>query len=100
MGKYNKYRKKTKYKRVAFKLTQKQKQRLDDFCEGSGGTPIKTIKYAIMDYIERNESIKPQPKSKVKIGKNQLSIFDLIDSSHDKKSTRDSTARQGIPGRV
>ncbi len=98
MGKYKKYRKKTKYKKVAFKLTQKQKQRLDDFCEGSGGTPIKTIKCAIMDYIERNESMKPQIKSKVKIGKNQLSIFDLIDSSQDKKSTSKNSQR--ISGRA
>ena len=87
MGKYNKYRKKTKYKKVAFKLTQKQKKRLDDFCQGSGNTPLRTIKNALMDYIERNESMKPQAKSKVNIGKNQLSIFDLIDSSEDKNAT-------------
>lgn len=98
MAKYNKYRKKTKYKKIAFKLTQKQKQRLDDFCEGSGNTPIRTIKSALMDYIERNESIKPQIKSKVKIGKNQLSIFDLIDSSQQKNTG--NTGRQRISGRA
>jgi hypothetical protein len=75
MVKYKKV-KKIKYKKVLFKLSEKQKSIIDRYCIAKRTTPNKMIKTAIKEYIMRNASL---PDDEYYISENQLKLFDFED---------------------
>ena len=75
MVKYKKV-KKIKYKKVLFKLSEKQKSIIDRYCIAKRTTPNKMIKTAIKEYIMRNASL---PDDEYYISENQLQLFDFDD---------------------
>ncbi len=77
MGK--KRRKKSKYKEVRFKLSDKQMKSLTNYCKARKTTPTKLIKKSIRYYIENFSNEVPQ---KYYATANQLDIFE--DSKGDK----------------
>ncbi len=64
-------RKKTKYRKVTFKLTANQKAGVDRYCEIYGTTPIKLYKNAIKLYVGK---VADQKKTE-KVIDNQLNLF-------------------------
>ncbi|MCX6271714.1 MAG: hypothetical protein NTU44_10935 [Bacteroidetes bacterium] len=65
--------KKIKYKKITFKVTEKQKQLIDRFCKAKRTTPTKMIKSAIRDHLSRYSSSLPESDY---ISENQLKLFD------------------------
>ncbi len=72
-------KKKTKYKVVSFKLSEKQMKSLKNYCRARKTTPTKLIKKSIRYYTENFSEQVPQ---KYYATANQLDIFE--DSSGDK----------------
>ncbi|MCD4744891.1 MAG: hypothetical protein K8R58_01165 [Bacteroidales bacterium] len=72
----NKKRKKTKkvrYRIISFKLSQKQKKSLDNYCKARKTTPTKLIKRSIKNFIEKFDKEVPQ---EYYITEKQLDLFD------------------------
>ena len=65
---------KIRYKKVAFKLSEKQKSIVDRFCRAKKITPNKMIKSAIKDYIRKFADSLPEEDY---ISENQLKLFDV-----------------------
>ena len=65
---------KIRYKKFAFKLSEKQKSIIDRFCRAKQITPNKMIKLAIKDYIRKFVDSLPEEDY---ISENQLSLFDV-----------------------
>ena len=72
--------KKIKYKKVLFKLSEKQKSIIDRYCIAKRTTPNKMIKTAIKEYIMRNASL---PDDEYYISENQLKLFDFDEDSEN-----------------
>jgi len=70
-------KKKIKYRSILFKVTDKQKQVIDDYCKKNGLGTVQLFKLAMRDFIERNASIS-QSGEAYPISENQLTIFDVI----------------------
>ena len=70
----NKKKKKIKYKKFAFKLSEKQKSIIDRFCRAKKVSHNKMIKSAIKDYIRKFADSLPEEDF---ISENQLSLFDV-----------------------
>jgi len=70
-------KKKIKYRSILFKVTDKQKQVIDDYCKKNGLGTIQLFKLAMRDFIERNASLEQHGES-YSISENQLTIFDVI----------------------
>ncbi len=73
-----KKKKKIKYKKFAFKLSEKQKVIIDKFCNAKKMSPNKMIKTAIRDYISKFADSLAEEDS---ISENQLSLFDVDEDS-------------------
>jgi ribosomal protein S20 len=70
----NNKKKKIKYKKFAFKLSEKQKSIIDRFCRAKKISHNKMIKSAIKDYIRKFADSLPEEEY---IGENQLKLFDV-----------------------
>ena len=65
---------KTKYKKIVFKLSAKQKESIDRYCTQKQITPIKLIKSSLKDFICIGDDLK---KDDNMISENQLALFDM-----------------------
>lgn len=70
-------KKKIKYRSILFKVTDKQKQVIDDYCKRNGLGTVQLFKLALRDFIERNATIVPGAEA-YSLSENQLTIFDVI----------------------
>ncbi|HRY32336.1 MAG TPA: hypothetical protein P5531_05160 [Bacteroidales bacterium] len=64
---------KLKYRKVSFKLTEKQKKLVDRYCKARKTTPTKMMKAAIRDYLSRYSGTLADEDY---ISENQLKLFD------------------------
>ena len=90
MAKFNKYRKKTRYKKFQFKLTEQQNSILESYCEFHKITSVKAIKKILLAHLADQKGIPAKPaiikaqknnaNELPKISKNQLNLFDLIEA--------------------
>ena len=69
-----KKKRKIKYKKFEFKLSEKQKKIIDKFCRAKKVSPNKMIKTAIRDYISKFADSLPEEDY---ISENQLQLFDV-----------------------
>ena len=69
-----KKKRKIKYKKFEFKLSEKQKKIIDKFCHAKKVSPNKMMKTAIRDYITRFAGSLPEEDY---ISENQLKLFDV-----------------------
>ncbi len=70
-------RKKIKFKRIEFKMTTLQYDRLKRYCSKHKLTPVRLVRKALNVYIDR---FGPElDHIRIPVGKNQLSIFDIVD---------------------
>jgi hypothetical protein len=69
-----KKKRKIKYKKFEFKLSEKQKRIIDKFCHAKKLSPNKVIKSAIRDYISKFADSMPEEDY---ISENQLRLFDV-----------------------
>lgn len=67
-------RKKVKFKKVTFKITEGQKKALEIMCKRQKTTPVRYLKSIITNQTARYKA-SPQPVSYVT--ENQLQLFDL-----------------------
>lgn len=70
-------KKKIKYRSILFKVTDKQKQVIDDYCKKNGLGTVQLFKLAMRDFIERNASLEQHGEA-YSINEYQLTIFDVI----------------------
>ena len=70
-------KKKLKYKKITFKITDAQKEALEIVCKRQKTTPIRYLKSVIKKQTARYKA-NPQPVSYVT--ENQLQLFDLEDN--------------------
>jgi hypothetical protein len=69
-----KKKRKIRYKKFEFKLSEKQKRLIDKFCRARKVSPNKMIKTAIRDYISKFADSLPVEDY---ISENQLQLFDV-----------------------
>ncbi|TVQ89506.1 MAG: hypothetical protein EA393_06995 [Bacteroidetes bacterium] len=67
-------KKKVRYKKIVFKITDRQKEALEVLCKRQNTTPVRFLKSVIRKQTSRYRS-HPQPVSYVT--ENQLQLFDL-----------------------
>ncbi len=72
-------KRKIRYKKYVFKLSFKQKELIDKFCNIHKTTPNKLIRKAVKEFLLRNV----KPSDEYYISENQLSIFDEIEEEYD-----------------
>lgn len=77
MGTKKVKKKKIKYRSILFKVTDKQKQIIDDYCKKNGLGTVQLFKLAMRDYIDRNATLKYSADT-YGLSENQLTIFDVI----------------------
>ena len=77
MGINNIKKKKIKYRTIIFKVTDKQKQIIDDYCKKNSLGTVQLFKLALREYIERNAMVELNSVD-CSISENQLTIFDVI----------------------
>ena len=77
MGTKKVKKKKIKYRSILFKVSDKQKQVIDDYCKKNGLGTVQLFKLALRDFIERNATIAPNTEE-YSLSENQLTIFDVI----------------------
>ena len=77
MGNNNIKKKKIKYRSIFFKVTDKQKQIIDDYCKKNSLGTVQLFKLALREYIERNSGSEKYSND-CPISENQLTIFDVI----------------------
>ena len=83
---------KIKYKKVVFKLSEKQFKIIKRFCKSKSLTPNKFFKKATKDYIVHNYDFNTNDYH---ISENQLALFDLEDEIQEEDSeTTDETEEQ------
>jgi len=70
-----KKRKKIKFKKITFKISDKQKKLIGNYCKVHKTTPNKLIKKSIKEYIKNNYN--PTQGEDYHITKNQLKLFDI-----------------------
>jgi hypothetical protein len=64
---------KVKYRKVSFKLSEKQKLLIDRYCKVHKTSDNKMIKKAIKEFLARHVS---EPENEYYISENQLRLFD------------------------
>lgn len=77
MGINNIKKKKIRYRTIIFKVTDKQKQIIDDYCKKNSLGTVQLFKLALREYIERNTQVELNSVD-CSISENQLTIFDVI----------------------
>lgn len=70
-------KKKIKNRSIIFKVSEKQKQIIDDYCRKNRLGTVQLFKLALQEYIERNAMME-QEVAYIPISENQLTIFDVI----------------------
>lgn len=70
---------KIKFRKVTFKLSDKQKKIIERFCKLHNTTPNKFYKKAIVEYLSSYSSLSPEDE--YYISKNQLKLFDEEDDA-------------------
>ncbi len=70
-------KKKIKYSSILFKVTNKQKKVIDEYCKNYGLGTVQLFKLALRDFIERNSKFESLTTNNT-ISENQLTIFDVI----------------------
>jgi hypothetical protein len=81
---HTKKRKKIRYRKIEFKISDQQKKLIDRHCRSRKITPVRMIKYAINDYLKKYASDLPE---EVVVSKNQLKLFDLGDEENTEFQT-------------
>ncbi|MDD3878027.1 MAG: hypothetical protein PHT69_15510 [Bacteroidales bacterium] len=74
--------KKIKYKKIVFKLSNKQFQIVRKYCEGRDISPNKFFKQAIKEFIINNNL---KANNECYISENQLDLFDLVEEIEKSK---------------
>jgi hypothetical protein len=69
--------KKMKYRPISFKITEKQKSMIDEYCHTHHLGTVQLLKLALKEYLERNISTQYSADELI-VSENQLSIFDII----------------------
>lgn len=77
----NNKKRKIKYKKFAFKLSEKQKSIIDRFCRAKKVSHNKMIKTAIKEYIRKFADSLPEEDY---ISENQLKLFDVDEETEIK----------------
>lgn len=80
-----KKKKKVKFYRLHFKLSENKKNQLEWYCKTNNTTKNKVLRSLINDFLDDNCK-KDSEKSTI-VPKNQLTLFD-VDSFYDKGSTQ------------
>lgn len=87
-------KRKVRYKKYVFKLSFKQKELIDKFCQIHKTTPNKLIRRSVKEFLARNVT----PEDEYYISENQLSIFDEIeDEYNDDSEENEDTTFQDSP---
>lgn len=76
-------RKKIKYRKVAFKLTDAQRKALDHYCRIHNTTPVRFIKSLVNIRVDR---YRDKELNESYVTPNQLSLFDMDDSEQSPKA--------------
>ncbi len=71
---------KKKFKKIVFKLSEKQYNIVNRFCKSKRLTPNKVFKKAVKEYIVSNYDF---TQDDYHISENQLALFDLEDEAND-----------------
>ncbi|MFW5758090.1 MAG: hypothetical protein ACOCYO_05355 [Bacteroidota bacterium] len=69
-------KKKVKFKKIAFKITESQMMALDSLCKKQNTTTVRYIKSVLK---KQTAGFKPVPVEKNYLTQNQLSLFDDMD---------------------
>jgi hypothetical protein len=77
MGTKKSKKKKIKYRSILFKVTDNQKQIIDDYCRKNGLGTVQFFKLAMREFIERNATYESN-NGDYTLSENQLTIFDII----------------------
>jgi hypothetical protein len=77
-------RKKIRYRKVEFKITDQQKKLITRYCRKNRTSPVRLIKKALLEYLERHVADLPEEET---VSKNQLKLFDHHDDHHTGKQT-------------
>lgn len=81
-------KKKIRYKKFEFKLSDKQRNIIERFCLLKKTSPNKMIKAAIREYIGKYADSFPEDEF---LGENQLRLFDFDEESAELESAAEST---------
>jgi hypothetical protein len=68
--------KKIRYRKVEFKVTDRQKQLIERYCSAEKTTPVRLMKKSIMEYMDKHAYLLPSEDASY-ISKNQLNLFDF-----------------------
>ena len=83
-------KKKTKYRKISFKLTDRQKKSLDAYCRELGTTPVQFIKATIKPALNGNPP-DPSLKRREKRTSKQIDLEELIQQiSEEEQGTYES----------
>jgi len=77
MGTIKNKKKKIKYRSIFFKVTDKQKLIIDDYCKKNSLGTVQLFKLALREYIEKN-STGELFNNDCYLSENQMTIFDVI----------------------
>lgn len=80
---------KKKFKKIVFKLSEKQFSIVNRFCKSKKLTPNKIFKKAIKDYIVNNYDFNDKEYC---ISENQLELFDLEDDAIEEDAIEEDAA--------
>ncbi len=81
----NNRKKKAKYKKISFKITDAQKEALEILCKRQKTTPVRFLKSVIKKQTARYRSA-PQPISYVT--ENQLQLFEVEEAGQNVSKTQ------------
>jgi len=84
---------KKKYKKIVFKLSEKQFKIINQFCRSKRLTPNKFFKKATKDYIVHNYDFNTNDYH---ISENQLALFDMEDEIQEEESDIDEETENNI----
>jgi hypothetical protein len=78
--------KKIRYKKINFKLSEKQKAIIDRYCKVHKTTANKLFKKAIKEYLLRNANLE---EDSYYISENQLQLFDFEEEYEVEKTEKE-----------
>lgn len=91
-------RKKTKYRKITFKLTSRQRNSLEAYCRELNTTPVRFIKDAIKHALNGNPPDASQRRG-AKISSKQIDLEELIQQiSEEQKPTYNKRKSDDYPG--
>ncbi len=75
-----------KYRKISFKISDKEKKKIDNYCRIYKTTPNKIFKKSIREYIEKNGK-----EPIIFEDENQLTLFEEIENLDNTKEFEDET---------